>query len=86
MGNNGIAQDRIDLDHLEFHGFANILVVVTDRLDINLRAWQKGFDAVNFDNKSTFGTGFHLALNHQIFFVGFDNAIPRIHNAGSFAG
>ena len=86
MGNNGIAQDRINLDHLEFHGFANVLVVITDRLDIDLRSWQKGFDAINFDNETSFGPGFHLALNHQVFFVGFNNALPGIHNAGRFAG
>ena len=66
MADNDVLEFLIDFDNLEFHSLADEDIVVTDRLDINLRAGKEGFDAEYVDNHTALGAALDVALDDLI--------------------
>ena len=61
---NNILVVLIDLDNLELHSFAYEDIVVTDGLNVNLRAGQEGLDAEYIDNHTTLSAALNVTLNN----------------------
>ena len=71
-----VAELLIDLNHLEFHRFVNIDIVIADRFNIDLRSWQESLDTEHIDNHTALGTTFDVTLDHFVFFESLVHAIP----------
>ncbi len=81
MTHNHIAILGIDLDHFELHGLVNINVIIPDRLNIDLRPWQKRLDAKHIDDHTALGATLHIALDDLVVIHGLIDAIPALQLA-----
>ena len=68
MGNNHIFEFLIDFNHFEFHRFSNEHIIITNRLNINLRARQKCFNTEHINNHTAFRTTLDKPFNDFIIF------------------
>ena len=59
---NNVAELMVDLDDLEVHSCINILIVVADRLDIDLSTWQESLDSEYIDDHTTLCASLHVTL------------------------
>ena len=76
--NNHVAELLIDLNHLEFHGFANKYVVVPDGMYVDLASRKEGFDAEDVYNHATFGAALNVTLNNFFVFKSGVNTFPAL--------
>ncbi len=81
MGNNHIAVLLIYLYYLEINGLTYILVVVADRLDVDLAAGQKCLYAEHIHNHTALSAGFYEALHNLVILVCFVYTIPALESA-----
>ena len=70
VGNHDILVLLVDLDNLEFHLLAHVLIVVTDRLHVDLASRQECLDAEHVYNQAAFcaaldGTHDDLIVLHR---------------------
>lgn len=76
MRNDDVAEFLVDLDDLEVHSRVDELVVVTDRLDVDLAAWKEGLNAEYVDDHATFGAALDVAFDNLIIVERFVDLIP----------
>ncbi len=86
MGNDDIAELLVDLDDLAVDVLADELVVVADRLDVDLAARQEGLDAEHVDDHATLGAGLDKALDDLVVLEGLVDAVPGLQRAGFAVG
>ena len=86
VGNDHVAEFRIDLDDLEIHGLVDELIVVADGLDVDLRTRKEGLDAEHVDDHTALRAGLHEALHDFIVVVGLVDAIPGLQGASLLVG
>jgi hypothetical protein len=60
--NNGVLDLLVDLHHFELHGLTNVLIVIDDRLDVDLRTRQECFQSARIYDQTTFGLADHVPL------------------------
>ena len=82
MRNNHVLELLVDLHDFEFHHAVNKYVVVANRLDVNLRTGQEGFEAEHFDDEATLGAALDVTVDDFATFVGFVDAVPRLEDEG----
>ena len=70
VGYNHVAEFFVDFNHAEFHCLADEYVVVADRLNVDLRAGEEGFDAEYIYNHTALGAAFDEALDDFVVFEG----------------
>ena len=75
---NDILEFLIDFYNLEFHCLANEDVVITDRLNIDLRTGKECFDAKYINNHTTLSAALDVTLDDFVVFEGFINTIPTL--------
>ena len=59
MRNNYVIVGVVDFYHLHFHFLTYIDVEISDRLHVNLRTRQKGFNTVDVYNQTTLSSTLH---------------------------
>ncbi len=84
VGNNDVAEVRINFDNLELHRLADEHVVVVDRFDINLAAGQECFCAEDVHNHTAFGTALDVALDDFLVGECFVDVVPTAGSACLF--
>ena len=63
----------VDLHHFEFHGFTHELVVIGNRLNVDLRSRQEGFHTEYVNDQAAFGFAGNQAGNDFAGFIDFDD-------------
>ncbi len=76
MGYNHVAEFFVDFNHAEFHCLADEYVVVADRLNVDLRAGEEGFDAEYIYNHTALGAAFDEALDDFVVFQSLVYTLP----------
>ena len=66
VGYDNVAELLIDLDNLEIHCRVNILIVVADRFDIDLRTREECLDSEYIDDHTAFCTGLDITLYNLV--------------------
>ena len=82
VGNDHVAILVVDLDNLEVDGLVDILVVVTDRLDVDLAAGEECLDAEHVHDHTALGAGLHETLHDLVLLERFVYPIPRLEGTG----
>ena len=77
VGNNDVLEFLVDLDNLEFHGLANEYIIVADRLHVDLRTRQEGFDAEYVYDHTTLCAALDVTLDDFLIFQSSVDAVPR---------
>ena len=77
VADNNVLVFLIDLDNLELHCLAHENIVVTDGLNVNLRAGEECFDTEYIYNHTTLSAALHEALDDFFIFQSLVHAIPR---------
>ena len=72
----------VDFDHLELHLLADVLVEVTDGLDVHLGARQESLQTKHVHNESTLGAALDRTLDDHVLFFGFVHLVPSIVDPG----
>ena len=75
---NDIAELLIYLDNLKFHCLAYEYIVVTDRMNVNLRTWQECLHSKYVHNHTTLGTTFDEALYDLFILKSLVNTLPTL--------
>ena len=86
MGNDDVAELLVDLDDLAVDVLVDELVVVADRLDVDLAARQEGLDAEHVDDHTALRAGLDEALHDLVVLEGLVHSIPRLEGAGLAVG
>src|SRR5690606_14526284 len=73
---NNVFELRVDFNNFELHCFTNELIVIFNRLHINLGTWQECFDTVNVNDHTAFRSGFNETVNDFSSFVKFIYSVP----------
>ena len=71
----------VDLDNLEFHLLADVLVEVADGLDVHLRSWEERFQTKDVHDQATFGAALDRTLDDHVFFLGLVHLVPSVVDA-----
>ena len=86
MGNDDVAELLVDLDDLAVDVLVDELVVVADRLDVDLAARQEGLDAEHVDDHTALRAGLDEALDDLVVLEGLVDSIPRLEGTGLAVG
>ena len=78
VGNYHIAELLIDLNDLAVNILVDKLVIVADRLDVDLRTWKEGLDSEHVDNHTALGAGLYKSLYYLILLECLVNSVPRL--------
>ena len=78
VGNYHIAELLIDLNDLAVNILVDKLVIVADRLDVDLRTWKEGLDSEHVDNHTALGAGLYKSLYNLILLECLVNSVPRL--------
>ena len=81
VGNNNVFEFMVDFNHFEFHVFTNVLIVVTNRFNIDLRTRKERFDTKYVYNHTTFSTTLNKTLYDFFFVVCIVNTIPSLNRS-----
>ena len=76
MRNDNILEFLIDFHNLEFHSLSYKHIVVTDRLNVDLRARQECLDTEYINNHTTLSAALDVALDDFIIVKSLVNTIP----------
>ena len=79
---NNVFEFLVDLNHFEFHCFANEYIIVTDRFNVDLRTRQECFDSEYVYDHTTLCAALDESLDNFFIFQSSVNAIPRTSSAG----
>ena len=71
----------VDLDNLEFHLLADILVEVADGLDVHLRTREERFQTKDVHDQAALGAALDRTLDDHVFFLGFVHLVPSVIDA-----
>ena len=82
--NNHILEFLIDLNDLEFHSLTNEYIVVADRLNIDLRTRQEGFNTEYVNDHTALRTTLDVTLDDFVIFQCFVNTFPRTRSTSFF--
>ncbi len=82
VADHGILNLLVDLDHFEFHHFADILVVIDHRFDIDLGAGQEGFQTAAIDDQAAFRFADNRTTDDRTVFERVDDAFPGAQDFG----
>ena len=77
-----VAELLVDLHHLELHGLVHIYVVVADRLHVDLRTGQEGFDAEDVHDHAALRAALDVTLDDLVLLQRLVHAVPRLELAG----
>ena len=83
---NGILDGFVDLHHLEFHRLTYVAIVIDDRLDVDLRTRQEGFQTATVGDQTTFGLADHGTRDHRTVLVAVLDHFPGAQQLGFAAG
>ena len=84
MRNDHVAELLVDLDHLEFHGLADVEVVIADRFDVDLRTGQECLDTEYVDDHTALCTALDVAFDYLVIIQSLVYTIPRLELTGLF--
>ena len=79
---NNVFEFLVDLNHFEFHCFANEYIIVADRFNVNLRTRQECFDSEYVNDHTTLSAALDVTLDNFFIFQSSVHAIPRTSSAG----
>ena len=79
--NNHILEFLIDFNNFEFHSFTYEYIVVTDRLNVDLRTGQECFDTEYIDNHTALRATFDISFDDFVVFKSRVNTVPRAGSA-----
>ena len=79
---NNVFEFLVNLNHFEFHCFANEYIIVTDRFNVDLRTRQECFDSEYVYDHTTLCAALDESLDNFFIFQSSVNAIPRTSSAG----
>ena len=83
---NHVAELLVDLHDLEVNGLIYKLVVVTDRLYVNLTAREECLNAEYIDDHTALGTGLDKSLDNLVVLECFADAVPRLESTCLLVG
>jgi len=77
---------HIELNNLEFHGFTNISVEITNGTNINLRTWKESVDTEYIHNHTAFDTPLDKSFDNFAGFVRTFQVFPCLEDICFFTG
>ena len=86
MGNDHVAAFLVDLDNLEVDGLVHELIIVADRLDIDLAAGEECLDTEDVDDHAALGAGLDITLDDLVVLESFVDPVPRLEGASLLVG
>ena len=74
----------VDLDNLEFHLLADVLVEVAYGLDVHLRTREERFQTKDVHDQAALRAALDRTLDDHVFFLGFVHLVPSVVDARRF--
>ena len=82
-GDNDVLAILVDLEDLEVVFFADVVIHVLDRTDIDLRTGEECFNAIEVDDDTAFDAAFHETLDDAVFTEFTGDLIPCLDEVSS---
>ena len=86
MGNDHVVEFLIDLDDLKVYRLTDILVVIVDRLDIDVAAGKESLDAEDVYDHTALSAGLDISLDDFVLFKCLIDPIPGFESACLLVG
>ena len=81
-----IVELLVDLDDLEVYRLTDELIVIMDRLDIDVAAGEESLDAKDVHDHTALRAGLHIALDDLVLLESLADAVPGLESAGLLVG